>query len=93
MRDGEGAGVRMGWGVTLGEAAASRPSPGREAVHGDGVNLAFRLAGLAGRTGLAPVLVSSEAADAAPAAAQYGEAIELAVKGRVAPAIVGAARA
>lgn len=86
--DGE---VRMGWGVTLGEAATSRPSPAREVVHGDAVNLAFRLAGVAARDGLPSVLVTEGAAAAAPSAARYGPIQQLSVKGRAAPARVRSA--
>lgn len=83
--------IRMGWGVTVGEAATSWPSPAREVVHGDTVNLAFRLAGLAARDGRAPVLVTEGAAAAAPGAATYGEIEEIAVRGRTAAARVRAA--
>ena len=80
--------LRLGWAVTLGESASGRPSPTRQTVHGDAVNLAFRLSGLAARDGRAPVLVTEEAAAAAPGAAHYGEPLELQVKGRTAPARV-----
>lgn len=83
--------IRMGWGVTVGEAATSRPSPAREIVHGDTINLAFRLAGLAAREGRAPVLVTESAAAVAPTAAAYGEMEEIAVRGRSAMARVRAA--
>lgn len=84
--------IRMGWGVTVGEAATSRPSPAREVVHGDTVNLAFRLAGLAAREGRGPVLVTEGAAAAAPDAAVYGDVEEIPVRGRTASARVRAAR-
>jgi len=84
--------MRMGWGVTLGDAAAARPSPARPTVQGDAINLAFRLSGLAARAGEAPILVTAEAALAAPAAARYGELREVTVRGRAAPALVRAAR-
>ena len=44
--------------------------------------LAFRLSGIAGRNDQAPVLVSAEAAEAAPGAADYGPLQELGIKGR-----------
>jgi adenylate cyclase len=93
LLDADGAPLRMGWGVTLGAATAARPSPARETVHGDAVNLAFRLSGLAAREGRPFVLVAAEAAAAAPRAARYGAAEEIQVRGRRAPAIVHAAGA
>ena len=88
LRDPDGQPLSMGWAVTLGEAASGRPSATRQTVHGDVVNLAFRLCGLAHRNGQAPVLVTSEVAAAAPDAARYGDPQELRVKGRTAPARV-----
>jgi class 3 adenylate cyclase len=88
LRDHDDAPLRMGWGVTVGMAAAARPSPGRETMHGDAVNLAFRLAGLAGRGGRPPVLVAAEVVDSAPDAARFGAAEEVRVRGRRAPALV-----
>lgn len=88
LRGPHGEPLRMGWAVTLGEAASGRPSATRQTVHGDAVNLAFRLAGLAAREGYAPVLVTEDAAAAAPGAARYGEPQELHVKGRSAAARV-----
>jgi class 3 adenylate cyclase len=94
LRGPHGEPLRMGWAVTLGEAAAGHPSATHQTVHGDAVNLAFRLSGLAARDGLPPVLVTSDAATAAPGAARYGDPRELRVKGRTAPArAVGAERA
>jgi adenylate cyclase len=84
----------MGWGVTLGRGVRGHPSTARDAVDADAINLAFRLSGLAGRGGEPVVLVSAEAATAAPDAATYGEAREIAIRGRAAPVgVQGAARA
>ncbi len=93
LRNGDGTPVRMGWGVTLGQASPSAPSPGRAAVHGDTINLAFRLSGLASRGSHGAVLVSDVIAQAAPAAARYGEVELLTVKGRATPAGVRSAAA
>lgn len=93
VRDAEDRPVRMGWAVTLGTVAVSHPSPGRDSVHGDAVNLAFRVAGLAGRDGRADVLVAAEAATASPDAATYGALEETGVKGRAALARVHPATA
>jgi class 3 adenylate cyclase len=91
LRAPDGEPLKMGWAVTLGEAAAGRPSATRQTVHGDAVNLAFRLSGLAARDGVAPILVTEDAAALAPGAATYGEPQELRVKGRAAAARVVAA--
>ncbi|MGA8257918.1 MAG: adenylate/guanylate cyclase domain-containing protein [Nocardioides sp.] len=88
VKDAEGRPLRMGWAVTSGEVATGRPSPGREAVLGDSVILAFRLSGIAARGEQPAVLVAAEVASAAPNAARYGEPIEVAVKGRSQPATV-----
>jgi adenylate cyclase len=91
LRGPGGEPLQMGWAVTLGDAASGRPSATRQTVHGDVVNLAFRLSGLANRDGLAPVLVTEDAAAAAAGVASYGAPHELRVKGRAAAASVVAA--
>lgn len=77
--------LRMGWAVTFGEAVAGRPALSRDSIHGDAVNLAFRLASLAGREGRPEVLVTSEVVAEAPEAAVYIPFGELSVKGRTTP--------
>jgi pSer/pThr/pTyr-binding forkhead associated (FHA) protein len=84
-------GLPMGWGVTLGAGVRGHPTAARDAVDADAINLAFRLAGLAGRDGEPPVLVGAEAAAAAPEAADYGDPREIAIRGRAAPVGVRAA--
>lgn len=87
-----GVPVRMGWAVTLGETSSTWPSPGLETMHGDAINLAFRLSGVAARDGRPGVLVEEAVLGAAPDAARYGGPLEIPVKGREAPArVVGAA--
>ncbi len=76
--------LHMGWGVTIGNAVPGHPSNARDVVDADAINLAFRLAGLAARDGEPVVLVSAEAATAAPEAADYGDMRELAMRGRAA---------
>ena len=66
----------------------SRPSAGQAAALGDAVNLAFRLAGLAGRDGRPTILAVADTVELAPGAATYGEPVEFAIKGRTAPAQV-----
>jgi class 3 adenylate cyclase len=93
LRGADGEPLRMGWAVTTGEAASGRPSATRQTVHGDAVNLAFRLSGLAARDDRPPILVTEEAVALAPEAARFGEPQELRVKGRAAAArVVGAHR-
>jgi class 3 adenylate cyclase len=84
--------MRMGWAVTFGEAVAGRPALSRDSIHGDAVNLAFRLASLAGREGLPDVLVTAEVADGAAGAATFAPLDEVSVKGRAAPVRAFAAR-
>lgn len=84
----DGVPLRMGWAVTLGDAAIGWPSPARAEIHGDAINLAFRLAAIAAREGHAPVLVADEAVAAAPDAASYGDELHLHAKGRATAATV-----
>jgi class 3 adenylate cyclase len=93
LRYSDGEPLRMGWAVTMGEVVVTHPVPTREAIHGDAVILAFRLAALAGREGRPVVLVDADTAAAAPDAARYGPANEVDVKGRRAPARACAALA
>jgi class 3 adenylate cyclase len=57
-------------------------------VHGDAVNLAFRLAGLAGRGEVPPVLVETAVAAVSADAAAYDAEFSITVKGRQTPATV-----
>jgi class 3 adenylate cyclase len=84
--------LQMGWAVTFGEAVSGRPALSRDTIHGDAVNLAFRLASLAGREGLPEVLVTSEVVNGAPGAASFAPVDELTVKGRAATVRAFAAR-
>jgi adenylate cyclase len=77
-----GAPLRMGWAVTVGEAMAGRPALARDSIHGDAINLAFRLASIAGRDERPPVLVTAEVVSDAPQAARYEALGELTVRGR-----------
>jgi adenylate cyclase len=90
-RAGQGT-IEMGWAVTLGEAATGRPTPGRAELHGDPVNLAFRLSGLAGRDGRGSVLVAEDAVAATAQAASYEFVGALSVRGRTAPVRVHTVR-
>lgn len=82
LRYEDGGALRFGWAVTAGSVATSHPSPARVTVHGDPVNLAFRLAGRAGREEVAPILVGVEVAEMAPGVADYSSDFTVQVKGR-----------
>jgi adenylate cyclase len=58
LRDPGGGLLRMGWGVSFGQAAVSRLGGPLGAVLGDATNVAFRLSGIAGRDGWPGVLVT-----------------------------------
>lgn len=87
LRDESGQPIRFGWAVTAGNVATSHPSPARVSVHGDAVNLAFRLAGLAGRGAVAPILVQAAVAERVPDA-DFGPEFAVQVKGRQSAAVV-----
>ena len=82
MRSPDGSPIRMGWGVALGMAALAAMTRSADAVIGDSTNVAFRLAGLAGRHGRAPVLVSSGVHRAAAAQFTWGQSEQVVIKGR-----------
>lgn len=91
VRYEDGTPIRLGWAVTGGPLLTSHPSTARVSVHGDAVTLAFRLAGLAGRGEVPPVLVGNTVAELAPDSATYGETFTMQVKGRQSAAQVRAA--
>ena len=51
LRAPDGSPIRMGWGVVQGRAAIAAMTRTVNAVIGDATNVAFRLAGIAGRAG------------------------------------------
>jgi class 3 adenylate cyclase len=77
-----GSEIRMGWGVAFGRTAIASLSGSLITVLGDTVNLAFRVASLAGREGRAPVLASSAIRELAADEADYGATEIYEVKGR-----------
>ncbi len=89
---GAGAAVRLGWGVTLGPTAITSMSGPLITVLGDTVNLAFRVADIAGREGCPPVLATSVVRDLAPEEAEYGAAGAYEVKGRSGSELLHAVR-
>jgi adenylate cyclase len=70
LRDPGGGLLRMGWGVSFGQAAVSRLGGPLGAVLGDATNVAFRLSGIAGREGWPEVLVTDAVRGAIVAAEQ-----------------------
>jgi class 3 adenylate cyclase len=82
LRDPQGSPIRMGWAVVQGEAALASMTRSVEAVIGDSTNVAFRLAGLAGRGGHAAVMVTRAVHDAVCGEFTWGEAAQVLLKGR-----------
>jgi class 3 adenylate cyclase len=82
LRNPDGTPIRMGWGVVQGMAAVAAMTRSADAVIGDSANVAFRLSGLAGRDGRAPVMVTSAARQAVAAQFNWGRAERVELKGR-----------
>ncbi len=82
LRGPDGAPIHMGWGVVQGTAAQAAMSRATDAVIGDSANVAFRLAGLAGRQGRAAVLVTTSVRIAVSAQFKWGEGERVEIKGR-----------
>jgi adenylate cyclase len=74
--------LRMGWGVTAGQASTTLLAGSLTTVLGDATNVAFRLSGLAGRLGNPEILVDDSVLRLAPDAFSFGDAELLAIKGR-----------
>jgi adenylate cyclase len=82
LRGPDGAPIHMGWGVVRGTAALAAMTRSVEAVIGDSTNVAFRLAGLAGRHGRAAVMVTAAVHGAVEGHFSWGEAERVEIKGR-----------
>lgn len=82
LRDPTGAPIQMGWGVAQGRAAIAAMTRSVEAVIGDATNVAFRLAGIAGRGGRAAVMATEAVRTSVAAQYIWGEAEEVPIKGR-----------
>jgi adenylate cyclase len=82
LRAPDGSPIRMGWGVVVGKAALAAMTRSVEAVIGDSTNVAFRLAGLAGRDGRAAVMATSGLRRLVETQFTWGEAEKVAIKGR-----------
>jgi adenylate cyclase len=86
--------VRMGWGVARGPAAVSLLTGMLVTVLGDTTNIAFRLAGIAGRDGWPDVLVTEAVYQATAGSFAFTEPSAIQVKGRRQPVeALGASRA
>jgi class 3 adenylate cyclase len=82
LRSPDGSPIRMGWGVVQGMVAMAAMTRSVEAVIGDSTNVAFRLAGLAGRQGRASVMVTSGVRRLVESHFRWGEAEHVELKGR-----------
>jgi adenylate cyclase len=82
LRSPDGSPIHMGWAVVQGKAARAAMTRSVEAVIGDSTNLAFRLAGLAGRHGRAAVMVTGAVHDAVEAQFNWGSPEQVETKGR-----------
>lgn len=82
LRGPGGAPLRMGWAVVRGTAAVTTLPHGAVSVLGDATNLAFRLSGLAGRGGRAPVIVGERAREAVAQRFRWGPPERVPTKGR-----------
>jgi adenylate cyclase len=82
LRGPDGSPIGMGWGVVQGMVALAAMTRSVEAVIGDSTNVAFRLAGLAGRNGRAAVLVTSGVRRTVEAKFMWGEGEQVELKGR-----------
>jgi adenylate cyclase len=82
LRDPDGSPIHMGWAVVQGRAAIAAMSRTVEAVIGDATNVAFRLAGIAGRAGRASVLVTDGVQTWVAGQYLWGPAEQVQIKGR-----------
>lgn len=82
LRSPDGSPIRMGWGVVVGMVALAAMTRSVEAVIGDSTNVAFRLAGLAGRHGRASVMVTNGVRRTVETQFRWGEGEQVELKGR-----------
>jgi adenylate cyclase len=80
--------LRMGWGVTVGDATVSVLTGALTTVVGDAANLAFRLSGIAARDGRGDVLVLEDAAAGAAPGVLAEKSELISIKGRAKPVAV-----
>jgi adenylate cyclase len=82
LRGPDGAPVQMGWGVVRGPGTLIGLPHSAVSVLGDATNLAFRLSGIAGRQGHAPVIVTEAAREAVADRFVWGSPVHVPTKGR-----------
>jgi adenylate cyclase len=82
LRAPDGAPIRMGWGVVQGRAAIAAMTRTVTAVIGDSTNVAFRLAGIAGRAGRPDVMVTAGVHGAVEGHYVWGRPEQVPIKGR-----------
>jgi adenylate cyclase len=82
LRDPDGTPIRMGWAVVQGRAAIAAMSRTVDSVIGDATNVAFRLAGIAGRGGHAAVMTTAAVHVATESKYAWGQPEQIAIKGR-----------
>jgi adenylate cyclase len=82
LRGPDGSPIRMGLGVVQGMVALASMTRSVEAVIGDSTNVAFRLAGLAGRNGRASVMATSGVRRLVEGHFTWGEGESVELKGR-----------
>ncbi|MDT5081431.1 MAG: adenylate cyclase [Mycobacterium sp.] len=82
LRGPDGAPIQMGWGVVQGMAAVAALTRSADAVIGDSANVAFRLAGLAGRNGRAAVMVTRSVQRSGATQFRWGDGEHVELKGR-----------
>lgn len=82
LRGPDGSPVGMGWAVVKGLATVVALPHSAVSAVGDATNLAFRLSGLAGRDGRAPVMVAESAREAVVDLFQWGAPESVPTKGR-----------
>ena len=82
LRTPDGSPIQMGWGIVQGTAAVAAMPRSVEAVIGDSTNVAFRLAGLAGRQGRHAVMVTNAVHNTGETSFIWGEPEQVALRGR-----------
>jgi class 3 adenylate cyclase len=87
----DGSPLRMGWAVAEGLVGVSTMTGKLVTVVGDATNLAFRISGLAARSGRGDVLVTESVRQGAGDRFRFDQEEEVVVKGRLAPARIYAA--
>jgi adenylate cyclase len=82
LRDPDGSPIQMGWAVVQGMAALAAMTRSADAVIGDATNVAFRLAGLAGRQGRAAVMATGNVRRTVADQFSWGAGELVEIKGR-----------